>query len=109
MLWRRRLPWTLWKPASPSRSSALAGAHDRAGADVEGAGRIGEGGQLVEGAVCEAAVAGAEVVDAMGGEGEGEGKVDDTVPVEEEAEMAVDGDRVAGLENDGLGETDPSQ
>ena len=41
----------------------------------------------------------------MGGEGECEGKVDDTVPVEEEAEMAVDGDCVAGLEIDGLRQT----
>ena len=59
----------------------------------------------MQGAVCEAAVAGEEVVDAMGGEGECEGKVDDTVPVEEEAEMAVDGDCVAGLEIDGLRQT----
>ena len=55
------------------------------------------------GAVCEAAVAGAEVVDAMGGEGEGEGEVSDSVSVGEEAEMAVDRDRVARLEIDGLG------
>ena len=43
----------------------------------------------------------AEVVDAMGGEGECEGKVDDSVPVEEETEMVVDGDGVAQLEIDG--------
>ena len=53
-------------------------------------------------AQCEAAVAGAEVGDAMGGEREREGEVDDSVPVEEEAEMAVDGDGVARLEIDGL-------
>ena len=47
---------------------ALPGANDGAGTDVEGARQIGQGGQLVQGAVCEAAVAGAEVVDATGGE-----------------------------------------
>ena len=83
---------------------ALAGAHDGARADVEGARQIGQGGELVQGAVCEAAVAGAEVVDGVGGEGEGEGEVGDAVPVEEQAEMAVDGDGVARLEVDGLGE-----
>ena len=41
----------------------------------------------------------------MGGEGECEGKVDDTVPVEEEAETAVVGDGVARLEIDGLGKS----
>ena len=79
--------------------------HDGPGVDVEGARQIGQGGELVEGAVCEAAVAGAEVVDAVGGEGEGEGEVGDAVPAEEQAEMAVDGDGVAGLEVDGLGQT----
>ena len=98
--------WTLWKPASPLALEALAGAHDGARADAEGARQIGQGGQLVQGAVCEAAVAGAEVVDAMGGEGKREGKVGDSVPVEEQTEMAVDGDRVDRLEIDGLGETE---
>ena len=64
----------------PLALEALTGVHDGAGADVEGAHQIGQRSQLVEGAVCEAAVAGAEVVDGMGGEAEGE--------------MAVDGDGV---------------
>ena len=55
--------------------------------------------------MCEAAVAGEEVVDAMGGEEESEDKAGDAVPVEDEAEMAVDGDRVARLETDSLGKT----
>ena len=84
---------------------ALTGANDRSAADAQGAREIGQGGQLVKGAVCEAAVTGAEVVDAMGGEGKGEGGVGDLVPVEEEAEIMVDGDRVDRLEIDGLGET----
>ena len=84
---------------------ALTGTDDGTGADVEGARQIGQGGELVQSAVCEAAVAGAEVVDAMGDEREGEGEADDSVPVEEEAEMAVDGDGVARLEIDGLGKS----
>ena len=45
----------------------------------------------------ETVVARAEVVDAMGGEGEGEAEVDDSVPVKEQAKMAVDrGRRSAG-------------
>ena len=59
----------------------------------------------MQGAVCEAAIAGAKVVGAMGGEEDGEGEVGDAVPVEEEAEMAVDGDGVTQLEIDGLGKT----
>ena len=52
----------------PLALEPLTGTHDGAGADVEGPRQIGQSGQLVQGAVCEAAVAGAEVVDGMGGE-----------------------------------------
>ena len=68
---------------------ALPNAHDGLGADVKGARQIGQGGQPVQGAVYEAADAGAEVVGAMGGEEEGEGEVGDAVPVEEN-DLSVD-------------------
>lgn len=45
------------------------------------------------------------VADAMGGEGECEGEVDDVVPVEDEAEPVVVGDGLARLETYGLGKT----
>ena len=48
---------------------ALRGAHDGTGAAVEGARQIGQGGQFVQDAVCEAAVAGADVFGAMRGKG----------------------------------------
>ena len=97
------------KPAHPRPAG-----HRPSGAERADPGRRRTGRRLphnihatpvTRGAVCEAAVAEAEVVDAMGGEEEGEDKAGDAVPVEEEAEVAVDGDGVARLETDGLGKT----
>ncbi len=82
---------------------ALAGAQDGAGAEAEGAGEFGEGGELVEGALGEAAIAGAGVVGGVGGEGDGEGEIDDAIAVAQEAEAVIDGDGLGGLEFEGGG------
>ncbi len=83
----------------------LAGPQDGAGAEAEGPGEVDQRGQLEQGAAGQTEIAGPFVVAVMTGDGGDTQEVVEDLPVVAEAELVIDGQRFAGLQGEGRGQT----